>query len=292
MPSKNQTLSEFLTAKRAAITPEMVGITDTGARRVPGLRREEVAFLAGVSVDWYVRLEQGRPVTPSEQVLTAIARILLLDDAETEYLTNLARPSGGSADRDLPSVRPGVLRMIARLHNQPAFVLGPRMEVLAGNELAWALLNDFPAEAEDQRNLLRWVFTDPGARALYLDWDAIASDLVGVLQLEASARPRDPKIRALVGEMATESQEFRTWWAEPRPQGRTSGTKHFHHPVVGDLTIDWEAFTLPDDATQTLFVYSGVDEASENALRMLASWRASRFEEPAAPADVEPPVHR
>ncbi|MFV0459074.1 MAG: helix-turn-helix transcriptional regulator [Actinomycetales bacterium] len=276
MPAKKQTLSEFLTAKRAAVSPQTVGIADAGPRRVPGLRREEVAVLSGVSVDWYVRLEQGRQVRPSESVLAAVARTLRLDEAEREYLFNLARPAQGRAwDGSDPVVRPGVRRMIDGLENQPAFLLGPRMEVLAGNELAWALLADFPSRAPDQRNLLRWIFTDSHVRDLYLDWETVAAELVGVLQLEASARPKDPAIAALVGELVTASREFAAWWARPNPQGRTSGTKRFAHPVVGRLTIDWEAFTVPDDSTQTLFVYSAADAASAESLRLLATWRAS-----------------
>lgn len=282
MRSTKRTLSAFLTARRAAVTPEQAGIPDSGPRRVPGLRREEVAALSGVSVDWYVRLEQGRQVTPSESVLVAIARTLRLDDAEREYLMNLARPSADRDGGDRGAVRPGIRRMIDGLRDQPAFLLGERMEVLAGNELAWALLTDFPARPTGQRNLLRWVLTDPAARALYEDWAEIAGDLVGVLQLEASARPGDPAIRSLVGELATASPEFAAWWASPRPTGRTSGRKHFAHPEVGPLTIDWEAFTVPDDATQTLFVYSAADEPSAAALRLLGAWRAtSRDEEPA-----------
>lgn len=275
---RNAALARFLRAKRASISPEEAGVVSNGTRRVPGLRREEVAFLAGVSVDWYTRLEQGRPVTPSEQVLDAIARILHMDEAEHSYLHNLARPTTGAraGDPGLPAVRPGIRKMIRTFENQPAFVLGPRMEVLDGNELAWALLTDFAARPVNDRNLLRWVITDPLARKLYCDWDEIASDLVGVLQLESSARPRDPKIAALVGELATTSAEFRAWWAHPEPQGRTSGTKHFNHPVVGRLTIDWEAFTLQEDDTQTIFVYTASDAASDAALRMLASWWATQ----------------
>lgn len=274
---RNELLSAFLTRKRAEVSPETAGIEATGTRRVPGLRREEVAFLAGVSLDWYVRLEQGRPVTPSEQVLGAIARTLRLDEAERDYLYNLARPATGpgAGDPGLPAVRPGIRKMIRTFDNQPAFVLGPRMEVLDGNDLAWALLADFPARPAGDRNLLRWMFTDPAARELYLDWAQIASELVGVLQLEASARPRDHRIAALVGELATSSTEFRTWWARPAPQGRTSGTKRFRHPVVGTLTIEWEAFTLQEDQTQTVFVYTAADPDSDAALRMLASWRAT-----------------
>ena len=271
-----QTLKEFLRAKRATVRPEDVGIVDSGPRRVPGLRREEVAVLAGVSVDWYVRLEQGRQVTPSESVLHAVARALRLDDAEREYLSNLARPSRtpNPLQRD-GAVRPGIRRMLDGMSGQAAFVLGPRMEVLAGNELAWALPADFPAKPADDRNLLRWILTDPDARGLYRDWEKIASEMVGVLQLEASARPRDREIEALVRELRASSPEFARWWTRPNPQGRTSGMKRFRHPQAGDLTIEWEAFAVPDDSTQTLFIYSPHDAGSAEALRLLASWRAT-----------------
>lgn len=273
---KNEALSEFLTSRRAAITPEMAGIATTGARRVPGLRREEVAVLAGVSSDWYSRLEQGRQVTPSESVLDAIARVLQLEDAERDYLFNLARPTPGVRTASTAAaVRPGIARMMHSLDNQPAFVLGPRMEVLAGNELAWALLEDFPARPENDRNILRWIITDAHARDLYLDWETVASEMVGVLQLEASAHRDDPAIAALVQELTAASPEFATWWGRPRPQGRTSGVKRFHHAVVGALRIDWEAFTVPDDQTQTLFIYTGSDAAAREALQLLASWRAT-----------------
>lgn len=278
MPT-NRALSAFLTAKRAAITPAAAGVPVTGPRRVPGLRREEVAFLSGVSVDWYVRLEQGRQITPSESVLNAVARTLKLDAAEREYLFNLAghRPAGSRDTGPRPGVRPGVARMMAAFTTQAAFVLGPRMEMLAGNPLTWALIHDFPGEPDNQRNLLRWLLTDPTAKDLYEDWAVVASEMVGVLHVESSAHPGDPKIAALVGELATASPEFRTWWAEPNPQGRTSGTKRFNHPLAGRLSIDWEAFTLPDDATQTLFVYTAADLASEEAMSFLAQFS------PAAP---------
>ena len=271
--STNTVLSAFLTAKRAAVTPAEAGVTVPGPRRVPGLRREGVALLSGVGVAWYIRLEQGRQITPSESVLAAIARTLKLDDAERDYLFNLAghNPSSRGTEQRM-SVRPGVIRMITKLTDQPAFVLGPRMEVLAGNTLAWALLHDFSSEPHDARNLLRWLLTDPRAKDLYVEWAAIASDLVGVLQLESSARPRDPQIAALVGELATTSAEFRTWWAHPNPQGRTSGTKRFRHALAGPLTIAWEAFTLPDDSSQTLFIYTPADQESEQAMAFLANW--------------------
>lgn len=293
MPRKKETLSEFLTAKRAAIRPEDAGLNDAGPRRVPGLRREEVAVLSGVSVDWYIRLEQGRRVTPSESVLAAIARTLRLDDAEKQYLFNLARPSlrsgpSHSLEVENVAVRPGIRKMIAGFDNQAAFLLGPRMEVLAGNELAWALLEDFPARESNDRNLLRWIITEPKARDLYLDWETIASEMVGVLQLEASARPKDPAIASLVGELAAASKEFTAWWAQPHPQGRTSGTKRFAHPVVGPVTINWEAFTVPDDDTQTLFIYSAADTASEQALKLLGAWRATEETDTRDPSKERP----
>ncbi|MEQ4523647.1 MULTISPECIES: helix-turn-helix transcriptional regulator [Actinomycetes] len=273
----NQALSSFLTAKRAAVSPAEAGVPVTGPRRVPGLRREEVAYLSGVSADWYVRLEQGRQITPSESVLAAVARTLRLDDAERDYLFNLAgHRSDGRRRPPRATVRPGVTRMIGALVDQAAFVLGPRMEVLTGNDLTWALIHDFPAEPDDRQNLLRWLLTDPTAKDLYLDWAVVVSEMVGVLHLESSAHPKDAAIAALVGDLATTSAEFRTWWADPRPQGRTSGTKRFAHPVAGPLTIDWEAFTLPDEPTQTLFIYTAADPTSRDAMRFLATWQTSR----------------
>lgn len=274
--AKNEALSDFLTGKRAAVSPVEAGVPVAGPRRVPGLRREEVALLAGVSVDWYVRLEQGRQVTPSESVLAAIARILRLDDAEYDYLVNLARPApgigGGQGDRP---VRPGVIKMLRFLDRQAAFVVGPRAEVLTGNDLAWALLTDFPSRAPGDRNLLRWMLLDDEARALYKDWDTVVSQQVGVLQLEASAHPNDTAMQAFVGELATKSPEFRTWWSTPNPQGRTAGRKTFVHPVVGELLIDWEAFVIPGKEGQTLFVNTPADAAAEESMRLLASWWAT-----------------
>lgn len=274
--AKNEALREFLTGKRAAVTPAAAGLTATGPRRVPGLRREEVAFLAGVSVDWYVRLEQGRQVTPSESVLNAIAKILQLDDAEHDYLFNLARPTpgigGGQPERP---VRPGIVRMLRSFDRQAAFVVGPRAEVLAGNDLAWALLTDFPSRPAGDRNLLRWMLLDNAARALYKEWAVVVSEQVGVLQLEASAHPNDPAMEAFVGELATKSPEFRTWWSTPNPQGRTAGRKTFIHPVVGDILIDWEAFIIPGTERQTMFVNTPADTAAEEAMRLLASWWAT-----------------
>lgn len=274
--AKNEALSEFLTSKRAAVTPTAAGLTVTGPRRVPGLRREEVAFLAGVSVDWYIRLEQGRQVTPSESVLNAIGKILQLDDAEHDYLVNLARPAPGIAagQRDR-AVRPGIVKMLRFINRQAAFVVGPRSEVLAGNDLAWALLTDFPSRPPGDRNLLRWMLLDDAARALYREWAVVASEQVGVLQLEASAHPNDTAMEAFVGELATKSPEFRAWWSTPNPQGRTAGRKTFIHPIVGEILVDWEAFIIPGNEGQTMFVNTPADAGAEEAMSLLASWWAT-----------------
>lgn len=287
--AKNEALSEFLTGKRAAVTPAQVGLSATGPRRVPGLRREEIAFLAGVSVDWYIRLEQGRQVTPSESVLAAIAKILLLDDAEHDYLVNLARPAAGitGGPAEAP-VRPGIVKMLRSFDRQAAFVVGPRTEVLTGNDLAWALLTDFPSREPDDRNLLRWILLDPDARKLYADWAVVASEMVGVLQLEASSYPNDQAMAAFLGELATKSPEFRTWWSIPNPLGRTSGRKLFLHPAVGEILIDWEAFVVPGPEGQTMFVNSPADAAAEESLHLLASWWATKTKPRAEPRPTEP----
>ena len=169
-------------------------------------------------MDWYIRLEQGRQITPSESVLDAIAKILQLDDAEREYLFNLARPTaaGGPGDGEQP-VRPGIVNMIRAFDRQAAFALGPRMAVLTDNELAWALLTDFPRRPPGERNLLEWILLDPEPRTLYKDWAVVASEMVGVPQLEASANPKDSAIAALVGKLSTSSAEFRTWWSAQTP---------------------------------------------------------------------------
>jgi hypothetical protein len=161
--------------------------------------------------------------------------------------------------------------MLRSFDRQAAFVVGPRTEVLTGNDLAWALLTDFPNRAPGDRNLLRWMLLDPVPRSLYADWAVVASEMVGVLQLEASSYPNDPAMAAFVGELATKSPEFRTWWSTPNPLGRTAGRKRFVHPAVGEILIDWEAFIVPGPEGQTMFVNSPADGAAEESLRLLAS---------------------
>jgi DNA-binding XRE family transcriptional regulator len=272
---RNEHLREFLRSRRARLKPADVGIRpDRGARRVAGLRREELAQLAGVSVDYYVRLEQGRSVNPSEQVLDALARALRLGDAERAHLFALAKPSA-SRRRPAPPqrVRPGVVRLMDSLVHQPAFVLGRRMDVLASNALARALLTDFDVLPPGERNMIRWLFCDESARLLFPDWPELAAELVGVLRVDAGRHPDDPQLSKLVGDLAVQSDEFRRWWAAHPVVERSWGAKRFRHPVVGDLTIEFEALALPADPDQTLFIYTAEPgSASHDALKLLDSW--------------------
>jgi transcriptional regulator with XRE-family HTH domain len=265
-------LREFLRSRRARLAPEAVGLDPgPGHRRVPGLRREELAQLAGVSVDYYVRLEQGRNTSVSTSVLDAIARALRLDDHETAHLFDLARPS--AARRSQPQrVRAGVRVLLDSLET-PAFVLGRRLDVLATNRMARALLCDFDALPARERNHARWVFLNPDARERYADWEAVARDNVAVLRMDAGRHPDDDELSALIGELSIKSAEFAHWWAAHDVLRQTHGTKRYRHPVVGELTIFYEALPLPDDADQTLFVYSAEPGSpSSEALALLSSW--------------------
>ncbi len=278
----NAELKEFLRTRRARLSVDDVEIGGTGrVRRVPGLRREEVAQLAGVSVDYYSRLEQGRHLNVSDEVLDAVARALRLDEVERSYLFQIARTNARRTRRRAPApvqrVRPGIRRVLETFDDvAPAFVFGRRMDVLATNRLARALMTDFEALPPRDRNLLRYAFLDESTRELYVDWEDVARDNVAVLRLDAGRHPDDPLLVELVGELSVTSPEFRRWWADHNVRERTHGTKRFHHPLVGDLTIDYEALALPGDVDQTLCIYTAeVGSTSETALRLLANWTAS-----------------
>ena len=278
MPRHEHELGNFLRARRDAVRPSQVGLTRYPGRRVPGLRREEVAQLAGVSVDYYTRLEQGRLTSASEGVILSIAEALRLNQAETQYLRDLLRPQprrvtpDGSDVAPRQTVRPALVRMVRDLHDQPAFILGRRNEVLASNALFDALVPALGARSDGDRNLLRWLLFDPAARELYLDWEEVTSGVVGVLRAELGRHPNDHLTHALVRELSAGSREFREWWAEQTVVERTWGTKRFNHPVVGRLDITYEALTLPGDADQVLFMYPGSTDADKEKLRLLASW--------------------
>ncbi|MBE1588298.1 helix-turn-helix transcriptional regulator [Nonomuraea angiospora] len=290
--ARNVDLSEFLRRCRARISPKSAGLPERGAyRRVPGLRREEVAQLAGVSTDYYTRLEQGRQISPTPGVLEAIAGALGMDDAERAHLFDLVRPQP-AARRSPPQVqkvRSGLHRFLDSLTDQAAFVLGRRGDVLAANRLAKALLAG--AMPYRERNLTRWIILDPAARDLYVDWEKIASEMTAILRLDAGRHPDDTRTAELVGELSMKSEHFRRWWADHKVLNRSFGTKRFRHPVVGPLSIDYQAFTMPGTDDQTLFVYLPTDDqSSQDAWRLLASWAADPLPRPAADQAAADPV--
>ncbi|MFD3456977.1 helix-turn-helix transcriptional regulator [Streptomyces sp. NPDC058691] len=277
--SRNVDLSEFLRRCRGRITPESAGLPERGAyRRVPGLRREEVAQLAGVSTDYYTRLEQGRQISPSTGVLEAVATALRLDAAERAHLFDLAGPRPGKDRRTAPAVqrvRPALRRFLDSFTDQAGFILGRRTDVLATNHLCRALMTDFDAMPARERNLTRWILLDDAPRSLYPRWEQVAEEMTAVLRLDAGRHPQDTRTAELVGELAMKSDHFRRWWPDHKVFDRTHGQKPLHHPVVGDLTIDYQAFTMPGDTDQTLFMYlPAQDRASQDAWKLLASWSA------------------
>ena len=274
-------IREFLTSRRAKITPEQAGLRTFGStRRVPGLRREEVALLAGVSVDYYTRLERGNLSGVSETVLEALARALQLDDAERAHLFDLAR-----ATQTLPTtrrrpapqrVRPSVQRMLDAMTGAPAFVRNGRMDILAANALGRALYSQHFDSPHRPANSARFIFLDPRAPDFYVDWDKVASDAVAVLRSEAGRDPYDRDLSDLVGELSTLSELFRTRWAAHNVRYHDTGTKRFHHPVVGDLTLTYENLELVGDSGLMMFAYTAeAGSKSEEALNLLGSWTAT-----------------
>ncbi|MEU3986407.1 helix-turn-helix transcriptional regulator [Streptomyces sp. NPDC026672] len=276
---RDSEIGAFLRGQRARLRPEDVNLPPGGPiRRVPGLRRDEVAQLAGVSSDYYARLEQGRNITPSAEVLAAIAGALRLDDAGRTYLFDLVRPRGGAERRRAYSaqrVRGSVQRMMDAWSDQPAVLTGRRTDVLATNALGRALFADFDAMPVRTRNYTRWLFLDEGARALFPDWERISADMAAVLRLDAGRYPDDPRTTELVGELTMRSEHFLRAWTNHRVMEHTHGVKRFLHPVVGELQLEYEGLAVPGDADQTVFVYSAPPGSeAEDALRLLASWTA------------------
>jgi len=272
-------IRQFLASRRARITPEQAGLPVYGGnRRVPGLRREEVALLAGVSVDYYTRLERGNLGGVSESVLDALARALQLDEAERAHLFDLARaahtttPARRRATRQ--RVRPGVQRILDAMTGAPADVRNGRRDILAANRLGSALYAELYADPARPANVARFVFLSPRARAFFPDWEGAANDLVANLRTEAGRNPYDRGLSDLVGELSTRSQEFRTRWAAHHVHH--TGRKHLHHPVVGDLQLTYEVLALPADPGLSLVVYSAEPgSASQDGLHLLASWAAT-----------------
>ncbi|MGC9666074.1 helix-turn-helix domain-containing protein [Planosporangium sp. 12N6] len=270
---------QFLASRRARITPEQAGLPPFGGtRRVPGLRRAEVALLAGVSPDYYTRLERGNLAGVSDSVLKAIARALQLDEAERAHLFDLARAANTNPRTRRPAqqrVRPGLQRLLDAMTDAPAFVRNGRLDILAANRLGQALYApafDTPARPV---NLARFAFLDPRAIDFYPDWDEAAHTTVALLRTEAGRDPYDKSLTDLVGELATRSEPFRTRWAAHNVRLHHTGVKHFHHPIVGHLDLAFEAMPLPADPGLTMTAYSAEPgTASGEALTLLASWAA------------------
>ena len=279
-------LAEFLTSRRARVTPEQVGLPTYGQRRVKGLRREEVASLAGVSVEYYKRLERGNASGVSESVLEALAGALQLDDAERAHLFDLARAANPVAPkRRRPAqqrVRPVVLRILDSI-SAPAIVRNSRVDYLAANPLGRALYAPLFDSPERPANSARFTFLDPAAQEFYVDWERTARDLVAHLRSEAGRNPYDRGLSDLVGELSTRSKEFRTWWATHNVRYHRSGTKRLRHPVVGELVLDYEVMDLSADDGLTVSVFSAEPGSrSAQALDLLASWTATPHEHPTA----------
>jgi len=273
-------IRDFLTSRRAKITPGAAGLTSYGTRRVPGLRRAEVAQLAGVSIEYYSRLERGNLSGVSESVLDALARALYLDDAERAHLYDLARASVTQArkrHRPAPQgVRRNVQRLLDAMAESPAVIMNGRTDALAANQLGRALFAPVFADPIRPPNFARFTFLDIRARDFWIEWDRIADDTVELLRAQAGRDPYDKALTDLIGELATRSQEFRHRWAAHDVRLHRTGMKHFRHPVIGDLHLTYEVLELATDEGLSLVAYgTEPGTASEDGLRMLASWSAT-----------------
>jgi transcriptional regulator with XRE-family HTH domain len=267
-------LGEFLKARRAELNPRAVGLPESGAvRRVPGLRREEVAQLASISTDYYTRLEQGR-IQASASVLGVLVRVLHLDDDQRDYLYGLAgKKMTRLRRRAAQKIHPQLQRLLDDLSVTPAIVMGRRMDILAWNPLAAALITDFAQVPEKKRNYIRLVFTDPAMRALYADWEFIAHTCVAQLRMEAARYPEDSRLSALVGELSVLDPHFRQWWAAHHVASKGICTKTLRHPVAGELTLDWDTLVCATDPDQQLIIWTAEPGTpSHEGLRFLASW--------------------
>ncbi|MGW0777719.1 helix-turn-helix transcriptional regulator [Streptomyces sp. NPDC002835] len=305
-------LGAFLKARRSRVAPGAAGLPVVGRRRVAGLRREEVADLAGVSVVYYTRLEQGRARNPSDAVLDALARVLRLDPTERTHLYDLARravrraapfqagPVQGTAeDGDsgdagaVPGmvVREDLHRLLAAVGAVPAYLLGPAMDVLATNALARALLGGLggPGGASPApSNLAHHVFLDASARDLYPRWDDVARQTVGFLRFSAGRRPGDPRLGRVVTELSRSSPQFRALWAAQEVGEKSYGTKSFRHPLVGGFDLAYETLSLPGDEGRSLVVFTAPDPRADSALRLLGSWTAPPAVPPSATGPASP----
>jgi transcriptional regulator with XRE-family HTH domain len=288
-----QEVREFLTTRRARLTPDQVGLPATGARRVPGLRRSEVATIAGLSVEYYARLERGQIAGASTGVLEALAQALQLDDTERVHLFDLARAADGIPTSGRPRRRAAGKAAASRLSLQwaleaitdaIAFVRDPHQNLLATNALGRAFYSPVIGDSGRIPNLARFQFLDPAARDFYPDWDLFAQMCVGVMRAEAGRDPHDRGLQDLVGELSTRSETFRRLWADHNVRTHGTGTKRFNHPVVGELTLAYEELAVTAEPGLVLLIYTAEPGSpSAERLQLLASW--------AAPADT-PTKHK
>jgi transcriptional regulator with XRE-family HTH domain len=277
-------IRDFLSTRRARLTPEQAGLPAYGGnRRVKGLRREEVAMLAGVSVDYYVRMERGSLAGASDSVLDALADALQLDEAERTHLFALAAASGpGSPRRRRPTataVRAPIQQMLDAMTDAPAWVRNAHHDILAMNGLARALYTPvLQADSRRPANTTRFVYLEPeAARAFFVDYDRIAKDAAAMLRLEAGRNPQDKALIELVGELSTRSELFRRLWASHDVKFHRSGRKRLRHPVVGQLDLDFESLDLASEPGHVLNVYTAAPGTpTADALKLLASWAASQ----------------
>lgn len=280
--------SEFLSTRRARITPEQAGIIGGGRRRVTGLRREEVAMLAGMSVDYYARMERGNLTGVSPEVLEALGRALQLDDAELAHLHDLARsaaPTGTARKRpraSTPAIRPALQRLLDVI-DAPAYISNARKDFLAVNALGAAVFSPILDDVANERNNARFTFFNPAAQNFYVDWESGANSIVTSLRIEAGRNPHDKPLTDLIGELVTRSDVFRSRWAAHDVRFHRAGSKRIHHPDVGDLEFDYEALDLPADPGLVMFTMTAaVDTPTAERLRLLGSLSAT----PAAAADA------
>jgi transcriptional regulator with XRE-family HTH domain len=272
---------EFLTTRRARISPEQAGLPvyGGGRRRVKGLRREEAALLAGISIEYYTRLERGTATGVSEGVIDGITHALQLDGAERTHLVDLLRTASPVPPRRQPTrqhVRPTVQRVLDSMIGTPAFVLNGRLDILGANALGLALFAPIYADPIRPANNARFIFLDPHATEFFREWDMVANDVVALLRAEAGRDPYNRQLSDLIGELSTRSGDFRVRWAAHDVRTHTTGVKLLHHPVVGDLELAFESFALGADPSQSLLTYAAEPgSSSQDALNLLASWAAT-----------------
>lgn len=291
--AESSEVRDFLTSRRGRVTPDVVGLPawDGTRRRVPGLRREEVAALAGVSADYYKRLERGNLEGVSDSVLEAIANALHLSDAERDHLYDLAEAANPTPRHRRPigsvRIRDSVRYLLDSITAAPAFIRNERRDILAANHLGQALYAPMYTDTARPPNTARFIFLDPAAREFYLDWDRAATNVVAVLRTAAGRRGHDQALLALVTELSDRSQEFTDRWTAHEVHHHYAGRKRYRHPVVGDIELLFEAMPIRPDQGLTLMVYPAAPgSAAEESLQILASWTVHTRSETAPTTDT------